>query len=236
MVQNFPSSQGSPSFLGSDTQAPAWHWPSEQASGPLPSSQKPPSLMGMGEQPCPWTQTPAVHWLSKIEQLTGLPFMHCPPEQTPCVVQGSRSSHCAPSLPGIVVQVFEASSQAPRWHASPGGQNLALPPVQWPLMQMSFSVQNCPSSQAPFSLAGPLRHVPLMQVPTLHTSPRATQSSALTQDPGGPSGPPSGAAPPSPPVPVVAPPPAPVEPVSTPAAQAPARETGSRVTRAVAAG
>src|SRR5438034_11218471 len=110
--------------------------------------------------------TPLAQRLLSTEQSTGGPGMHWPFEQVPERVQASMSSHWAPSLPGIDEQESVASSQAPTWHASGGIQYFALPPTHTPFMHTSFSVQNCPSSQAPNSLAGALTQVPLTQAPT----------------------------------------------------------------------
>src|SRR5262245_18065915 len=104
-----------------------------------------------------------------------------------------------------------------------------------PLMHTSFSVQNCPSSQAPNSLAGARTQVPLTQVPTLQASVMAAQSTAMVHGPGGASGLPA-SVPPALPA-LGAPPPPPVPPVSTETAlaQAPptARESTGRRASAV---
>src|SRR5689334_14911871 len=107
-----------------------------------PSSHGVPSLTGTAMQPWPGTHVPLAQVLSRTEQSTGGPARQVPFEHVPARVQASMSSHWAPSLPGIAVQVSVTSSQAPIWHASGGWQYLAVPPTHTPLMHTSFSVQN----------------------------------------------------------------------------------------------
>src|SRR5207248_11484205 len=105
----------------------------------------------------------------------------------PGPVQASLSAQEAPSLPGIPgPQPLIPSSHCPRWQESGEGQNLGVPPTQTPSLQASLSVQNIPSSQAAPLLAGVFWHMPLTQLPVLHTSSSAAQSAFMTQGPGAP--------------------------------------------------
>jgi hypothetical protein len=169
MVQNRPSSQGCPSLTGSETQLPAWHSPTEHGSN-LPSSHTPPSfcgsetqlpawhfpyeqpvksplsqaefsLVGCALQPTAGSQTPTEQAVVKTWHEMGWPLPHTPPEHRPAPVQRSPSSHCAPSLPAMFLQVWSSSSQTPRWQLSCDPQNLGVPPAHAPAMHVSSSVQ-----------------------------------------------------------------------------------------------
>jgi hypothetical protein len=64
-----------------------------------PSSHAAPGLLGKGSHPA-GPHTPTVHGLSRKEQSIGWPAVHTPPLQAELAVQGSASSHGAPSLTG----------------------------------------------------------------------------------------------------------------------------------------
>src|SRR5262245_53177107 len=102
-VQNRLSSHEPPSFAGTETHCAFWHWPVVHALA-CPSSHCPPSFPGCAMQPICGSQAPTVHWPSKNEQSTGELPVHVPLEHVPGWVQRSMSSHCAPSLPGTLMQ------------------------------------------------------------------------------------------------------------------------------------
>ena len=77
------------------------------------SSQGAPSFFDCDVQPVTGSHTPTEHSPSRNEQSMGLPLLQVPLEQTPHAVQGSPSSHCAPSLPGAAPQPLVTGSQTP---------------------------------------------------------------------------------------------------------------------------
>src|SRR5262249_3074491 len=120
MVQNRLSLHGIPSFLGMETHTAIWQTPWEQPVGGLPSLHGMPSFLGTAAQAWPAMQVPTAHSLERTEQSTGGPLRHCPVLHVPSSVQGSMSSHWAPSLPTVDVQESVVSSQVPIWQASGG--------------------------------------------------------------------------------------------------------------------
>src|SRR5689334_7846368 len=134
------------------------------------------------------SHTPIPQMSFSTEQLTGGPFAQVPPWQVPASVQGSMSSHWAPSLPGVSTHLSCEMSQLAMWQASLGAQYVGVP-VHTPLLQLSFWVQNLPSSQAASSLAGPFTQAPFTQVPVLHWSANAAHSAEVVQAPEAPPAP-----------------------------------------------
>src|SRR5262245_14626059 len=111
------------------------------------SSQGAPSFFGCCTQPICGSHTPSEQIPLRNEQSIGKPLAQLPPEQLPQPVQGSLSSHWAPSLPGMLPQLFVTGSHTPTWQVSGGGQNLVRPPVHRPSTQVSASVHQSLSSQ-----------------------------------------------------------------------------------------
>jgi hypothetical protein len=144
------------------------------------------------------------------EQSTGVLPMQAPEAQVPLLKHMSfMGVHDAPSLPGMVVHDWVASTHFPTLQASAPGHILGMP-VQTPIMHTSFMVQNWPSSQVAPSLAGIFWQTLLKHAPVLQASATTAQSDWWRQGTGaslGASLPPSAApAPPPPPVPLVSPP------------------------------
>ena len=112
-----------------------------------------------------WQLSPLVHALASSQ---AVPFGAFGVEQTP--------------VPGL---------QTPaRWHGSPAGQVIGLPPTQTPLLQVSFNVQRLPSKQGVPSgelavhvpICVPLSNVSLVSCPITTSSP-AIDANPISRSP-----------------------------------------------------
>lgn len=202
-VQNRPSSQASPSFVGVETQAspcssqlpavqaveahalgvPAWQLPARQTSDTVqkrPSSQAVPSGAGTATH---WPVS-ASHWPRRQpwvsdEQSTARPAQ-VPARQTSVVVQREPSSQLAASFAGTATHWSVASLQLPAVQAPSRAEQLRAVPRHWPSEQASFTVQYRPSLHAPPSLTAVLTQArpASSHVPELHAEVCAEQSRA----------------------------------------------------------
>jgi hypothetical protein len=194
VVQARSSLQDVPSDLFGFEQAPvagsqvptSWHWSSAvQVTGVplqtpavqtspvvhlLPSSQEPPSLVGiLSQKPVLALQTPVLQLSVKDEQSVGVPVQFPAPSQMSRVVQALPSLQGVPASAGGLEQAPVPGLQVPAtWHWSSAVQVTGLKPTQIPPWQMSVWVQAFPSSQVAPSLPGAVPHVPLLQVATKH--------------------------------------------------------------------
>src|SRR5437667_429146 len=128
-------------------QMPAWQvslW--VQAS---PSAQALPyAWFGLEHVPLVGSQTPATwHWSSAV-QTTGFLHLQTPARQVSVWVQASPSSQTVPFGRGAGSQRSLASRHTPVLQASSAAEQSRAAPPQTPAVQVSFTVQKSPSSQA----------------------------------------------------------------------------------------
>jgi hypothetical protein len=106
-----------------------------------PSEHDVPSGFAVCTQPVIESQPPVWHMSLRNEQLMGTVPMHEPLAQLPLVKHLSFiGMHVIPSLPGIVLHVFEGSSHAPTLHASTPGHIFGVP-LHTPIAHVSPTVQ-----------------------------------------------------------------------------------------------
>jgi hypothetical protein len=106
--------------------------------------------------------------------------MHAPFRQVVFAVQVLKSSHAEPSLPGTAEQASLASSHEAMKQPPGGAQGLGLPPLHTPDWQVSSTLQNRPSSQAPPSFVGTEVQTAFMQTPVVQGLPSMSLQGELS--------------------------------------------------------
>jgi hypothetical protein len=127
------------------------------------------------------SHVPAAWHSSNAVQVTGVPT-HRPLWHVSLWVQGSVSSHGAPSLPTGFEHVPVAGSHVPAvWHASEAEQLTESPPTHTPAWHVSVCVHAFPSLHAVPSVTGGFVHAPVVgsQVPAAWHGSLAVQVTGL---------------------------------------------------------
>jgi hypothetical protein len=167
----------------------------------IPVVQKLPFGLGVFTHPIVMSHVPVLHASVKKVQFVGVVPMHWPLAQKPLEKHMLFTGvHIAPSLPGMLLQLFDGSSHMPTLHESTPGHIFGVP-MHVPIVHVSFSVQYIPSSHMPPSFAGDFTQMLFKHAPMLQESANAAQSVPWRQATGPSGGPPSFVIPPLPPKP-----------------------------------